>query len=418
MSLAAATDIPVAPGQSSAAEMREAKPIFLVDVGGMYSIPDASSDRIAVRHLLDSPSRLLSCCELIRHTRPEAQTLAFLESTSYGRLMGSLHSGDIGAASLRSFQSGFQCVPFGCEVSTFLLEFASRRANGGAEVVIISNTVDIVLQSRAPGTRWRHLGFMFVENELILPGLQSPTPATITKSAPSSFRAAGSSSGRAAVRPVADRVRKAILKARSSTHLGGHNQLRSKSASGRAPKEELQSQETQQQDDTDLDGAAWQGESINAKSEAFAATQVIIDGSESTPSLDDVYADTQVDVDMTAPSHETRHVAVNNTTEAFFSLANAYAETQLDCEIVVPEMQRGKAPELPATSPTSGAAEDSPRASPTVVQEYIGEKEPPPTNAHAAEDAESRADGGEGNLVSEVAAAEGANSTTVIAEDL
>jgi hypothetical protein len=63
-------------------------------------------------------------------------------------------------------------VPFGCRVATFLVELAAQRSAKGFEVAIISNDVDVIVASRVgSSTTWRHLGFMFIDDEFLLPGL-------------------------------------------------------------------------------------------------------------------------------------------------------------------------------------------------------------------------------------------------------
>merc|ERR1719183_2212398 len=114
-------------GPSSSVGSADARPIFLVDAGELYSSPASALDRDASRHSLGSPERVLECCNLISKRRPEARVLAFLESAGYAHLVSSCQSSGAGAAA----SSTFQCVPFGCEASTFCLEFASRRAEGG-----------------------------------------------------------------------------------------------------------------------------------------------------------------------------------------------------------------------------------------------------------------------------------------------
>jgi len=95
--------------------------------------------------------------------------LVFLEAGGYGRLCLEWQSGAARALE----PSVVQCVPFGCRVGDFLLEFGRRKAAEGVEVVVVSNVADIVMECRAASPGLSHLGFMFVEGEILLPGLTS-----------------------------------------------------------------------------------------------------------------------------------------------------------------------------------------------------------------------------------------------------
>merc|ERR1711976_902193 len=67
-----------------------------------------------------------------------------------------------------------QCVPFGCDVSDFVLEVGRKKAASGCNVVIISNARKVVmgcLQFAVP--HLSRLGFMFVDGDLVLPGLEN-----------------------------------------------------------------------------------------------------------------------------------------------------------------------------------------------------------------------------------------------------
>jgi len=354
-------------------------PLFLLDAGEMYAASTPAAGCASTRHSLDSAERLLACYELVRERRPEARILMFLESAGYEQLLSSWQKG--GHAPLATFRSALQCVPFGCQVSAFILELASRRSSVGAEVAVVSNDVDVVVQSRLQQNRWRHLGFMFVDGDLILPGLVAgvnvaPPPQHM---AVSSRNFSGSAERKQPPVPqlAADKVRKTILKARSSTHLGGLNQLRTaRSASGRAPREGSQAealpvvderdgsyQETQMQEDSDLDGAAWKGaENIDLEGDddAYADTQLVVECIQAPAGLGqagqrevsgngllllgDAYADTQVDMEPTtrdiAPE-DPAAMEISHASEVPPHSSAAYADTQLDCALAA---QRGPAP--------------------------------------------------------------------------
>jgi len=312
----------------AASSATESGPIFLVDAGEMSVSTTAKSSHLDAQHLLDRPERLLACCKLIREKRPEARLLVFLESSGYGLVCSSGQHDDVDMTDLSAFRSAFQCVPFGSQASTFLLELASRRTACGADVAVISNNVDVVVHSRAPGTKWRHLGFMFIEGDMVLPGLeacQASKPALMRTGVPAT----------ASLHASVDGVRRTIMKARSSTHLGGHNQLRSRQGcshdsnaqealAGSPEKESCQ--ETQMQEDSDLDGIA---ESMAVDdSAAYAETQVVVDiPCDVAPLLGDAYADTQVEVE---PATSVSGIAHAPRVLAPAEAANAYADTQLD----------------------------------------------------------------------------------------
>jgi len=112
--------------------------------------------------------------------------------------------------------SNLQCVPFGCRVAPFLVELAEQRAAKGCEVAIISNDVDIVVASRvANGAKWRHLGFMFVDAEFLLPGLAQIEPKLASFVTSCGLKQATSGNMRQAPspKPAHLHVKKSIIKA-------------------------------------------------------------------------------------------------------------------------------------------------------------------------------------------------------------
>merc|ERR1719424_2012147 len=126
-------------------------------------------------HHLDTSKRLLACCQYLFTQRPEARMLTLLEADGCSQLQDEW--GGTQDPLLIEIVSNLQCVPFGCRVAPFLVELAEQRAAKGCEVAIISNDVDIVVASRvANGAKWRHLGFMFVDAEFLLPGLAQIEP--------------------------------------------------------------------------------------------------------------------------------------------------------------------------------------------------------------------------------------------------
>lgn len=116
---------------------------------------------------------------------------------------------------LIEIMSSLQCVPFGCQVTPFLVELAAQRAAKGFEVAIISNNVEIVVASRvAHGVKWRHLGFMFVDAEFLLPGLSQIEPTLASFTSPDSKPATSGNTRRApSPKPTHLHVKKSIVKA-------------------------------------------------------------------------------------------------------------------------------------------------------------------------------------------------------------
>jgi hypothetical protein len=99
------------------------------------------------------------------------RVLTLLEADGYSHLISEWRG--IQDAMLADIIASLNCVPFGCKVANFLVELAAQRIARGFEVAVISNDVDIVVASRAtPEVQWKHLGFMFVDGELLLPGLK------------------------------------------------------------------------------------------------------------------------------------------------------------------------------------------------------------------------------------------------------
>eukprot|EP00435_Cladocopium_sp_Y103_P034622 s2698_g9.t1 len=85
-----------------------------------------------------------------------------------------------------SLQNLVQWVPLGCDVLDFLLEFARKRASKGETVNVVSNARGAIDACRE-FANFAHLGFMFVDGELLMPGLRArpmPTMPTMPRPAP------------------------------------------------------------------------------------------------------------------------------------------------------------------------------------------------------------------------------------------
>eukprot|EP00439_Symbiodinium_sp_Y106_P007468 s4759_g1.t1 len=69
--------------------------------------------------------------------------------------------------------SWVQCVPPGCRVADFLLEFGRKRAGNGGDVSVVSNAADLVETCQTSEPKLRQLHFMIVDGDLVMPGLRS-----------------------------------------------------------------------------------------------------------------------------------------------------------------------------------------------------------------------------------------------------
>jgi len=119
-------------------------------------------------HVIDRLSHLASCHRLVVEQRPDATFLVFLDESSHKRLCSELQQHPRSALA----SACLHCVPFGCLPKVFVMEFARRKAHH-SEVFVVSNDPDVVTESNL-GVSWRRLGFMFIQEDLLLPGL-SPT---------------------------------------------------------------------------------------------------------------------------------------------------------------------------------------------------------------------------------------------------
>lgn len=151
--------------------------LFLLDASTMSSatVLKKTWELQAASHHLDSCKRLVTCYKYIRSHRADAQILTLLEADGFSQLIDEWRgSQDV---LICEIVPSLQCVPFGCRVTAFLLEIAAQRITKGWEVAIISNDVDIVVASRGGNNaKWQHLGFMFVDDEFLLPGLAKLSP--------------------------------------------------------------------------------------------------------------------------------------------------------------------------------------------------------------------------------------------------
>eukprot|EP00747_Dinoflagellata_sp_TGD_P036661 gnl/TRDRNA2_/TRDRNA2_138616_c0_seq1.p1 gnl/TRDRNA2_/TRDRNA2_138616_c0~~gnl/TRDRNA2_/TRDRNA2_138616_c0_seq1.p1 ORF type:complete len:569 (-),score=135.04 gnl/TRDRNA2_/TRDRNA2_138616_c0_seq1:291-1997(-) len=145
-----------------------AKVVFLLDAGTLAA-PNRRPAPLALAspptHSLDTVQRLGACYKAVLERRPDARALVFVEQAGYDHLSAAWARGDLSAVDI----SACQCVPFGSRVVTLMLAFAKNRAKDDCEVVVISNDIDVVLEAGVAGTQWRHVGFMFIEDELVLP---------------------------------------------------------------------------------------------------------------------------------------------------------------------------------------------------------------------------------------------------------
>ena len=154
-----------------------ARDVVLIDagpLGGVQPAPPAGAWPCPDHHL-DTAERLAACHGLVRERRPDARVHVFLDQEGFCRLRAAWRSGSAEAGTLRP--PDVQCVPFGCKVCDFLLELMQRRVAEGCHVTVVSNTPDVVLGSRACGQRVAQLGFMFIEGDIVVPGLAANAPA-------------------------------------------------------------------------------------------------------------------------------------------------------------------------------------------------------------------------------------------------
>lgn len=149
--------------------------IFLIDGSALGS---SSSRATCSAHHLDDAERLVACCQQVQERCPSARIRAFVSME--GESVLSL-GGD-----RASLQNLVQWVPLGCDVLDFLLEFARKRASKGETVNVVSNARGAIDACRE-FANFAHLGFMFVDGELLMPGLRArpmPTMPTMPRPAP------------------------------------------------------------------------------------------------------------------------------------------------------------------------------------------------------------------------------------------
>mmetsp|Transcript_120560 Transcript_120560/g.213249 ORF Transcript_120560/g.213249 Transcript_120560/m.213249 type:complete len:724 (+) Transcript_120560:62-2233(+) len=219
-----AATVQTAASPASAAAGQASPCIFLVDASKLFTMSASQVGQLwsPPSHHLSTNDQLLECYRQIRDRRPDARILTFLEGSGYSNLCSEWSASGAQSADVPTLQ----CVPFGCKVSAFLVEFADRKAAEGCEVAAVSNEVEVVMASlRTPNVSWRHLGFMFIDSEFILPGLSHAPVATALPAGHAGTRPPRPA---AAVPPV----RRTIFKARSGS-------LRAGSSLGSSPGRQL-----------------------------------------------------------------------------------------------------------------------------------------------------------------------------------
>mmetsp|Transcript_2108 Transcript_2108/g.4806 ORF Transcript_2108/g.4806 Transcript_2108/m.4806 type:complete len:600 (+) Transcript_2108:3-1802(+) len=193
--------------------------VFLVDAGALGDVAQTGGTGTpwAPVHHLDTVDRVLACHWILRERHPEARLLIFLEGGGYNQICAEWKAGNFEAVDPAVFHS----VPFGCSLCAVVLELARAKAAEGQQVVVVSNDVDVVIESRIPGTMWRHQGFMFVEGDLVLPGFASRRSSGASAAARLHSRGRSSSSMASGVGTIAigHHVRRTISKSRLGSHL-------------------------------------------------------------------------------------------------------------------------------------------------------------------------------------------------------
>jgi len=140
--------------------------IFLIDGSAIGSSSRATSATCSAHHL-DDAERLVACCQQVQERCPSARLRAFVNMEGESAL-------SLGGDRAASLQNLVQWVPLGCDVLDFLLEFARKRASKGQRVNVVSNARSAIDACR--DANFNHLGFMFVDGELLMPGLQRTMP--------------------------------------------------------------------------------------------------------------------------------------------------------------------------------------------------------------------------------------------------
>ncbi|CAE7817316.1 unnamed protein product [Symbiodinium sp. CCMP2456] len=148
--------------------------LFLLDGSGLSHKPGGTErghcgDGMAWTtpiHHLDMPEKLISCCRQIRELVPASRVRVFVDIHGFGRLQASSSDATLPP-------SWVQCVPPGCRVADFLLEFGRKRAGNGGDVSVVSNAADVVESCQTSEPKLRQLHFMIVDGDLVMPGLRS-----------------------------------------------------------------------------------------------------------------------------------------------------------------------------------------------------------------------------------------------------
>lgn len=159
------------------AEQRQltGRQLVLIDAGALGAYLPGQVAKVNVSpwtapaHHLDSLQRLLSCFRHVRSRLSSAHILIFVEAEGHRRLCSEWRSASGAASEIPSVD--VHCVPFGGGVGDFLLEVGRLRATEGYEVSVVTNLASTIVKLRSIGTRMEHLGFMFVEGSIVMPGL-------------------------------------------------------------------------------------------------------------------------------------------------------------------------------------------------------------------------------------------------------
>jgi len=136
--------------------------VFLLDGSALGDGSCERSTASCPSHHLDSPARLAACCQQVREQCPAARICAFVSMKGFQDVQNH-------AAELLPF---VQWVPLGCGVLDFMLEFARKRGKKRRlqDVTLVSNCTDAIALC-VDETNLNHMGFMFVDGELLMPGL-------------------------------------------------------------------------------------------------------------------------------------------------------------------------------------------------------------------------------------------------------
>jgi len=249
------------------------------------------------------------------------------------------------------------------------MELANIRIQQGFKVGIVSNSVDVVVAGRAADCPWHHLGFMFVDEMLLLPGLSQIKPATTALDARSKRKAPESPALPPPSKAARSHVQKMPLENQRSQPLQGRSGgVRSSSTLLRrkgvtehsadsphteeSPKTLVQDGGSQKHDeaiDADLDGSPANTERLEAEAESHIAN------------VQERHSSTL------ATSSATERILLNRCTKASSRSMYMYADTQVDMEMdAVSEVSAVQEP----TDTTGNRSQQ-----PALVQDHAGNTE-------------------------------------------